>query len=559
MTDTAGQDVLQKLGMLASALSRRDLRVEHAKAGEPGWTDGSVLFVDSTSSPIEQLTTLCVQSALLSAGSLDPQILKQLQRRPRLAGRYLAIEAHRALSTIEAVLPPAICAQIDPALAARSESPSASLQLASGAIELEMPPRAFGSIRVRELLARMQGAGAIDPSRQHAPRTQGQEPLKELEDQAQQDFDDDNVASNPVGGGGGLGKLLKKLFHNVRSIKDGGSPGADAPTHWSRSGPRAGVRALPSTAQAESVEDAFGQGRGVLYPEWDVHRGAYRPDWCSVTEIAPPATGHANVEWLEGVGLRRPLSRLGLGLDRFHRRAQGDDIDIDAAIEAQLELLSGTAPHEAIYSESLRRRRDLSVLILLDVSGSVMQDSPAGRSVHEHQRSVAAELMTVLHEIGDRVSLYGFQSQGRSAVHLIPVKRFDEGLDSLVMRRLHSLIPGAYSRLGAAIRHGATLLIDHGGTARRLLLVLSDGLAYDHGYEPSYGRADARQALAEARRDGVGCLCLSVAANTDTAQLRQIFGSAAHANVPRAEQLGTLIGPLFRSALRSGEARRRIA
>ena len=66
---------------------------------------------------------------------------------------------------------------------------------------------------------------------------------------------------------------------------------------------------------------------------------------------------------------------------------------------------------------------------------------------------------------------------------------FDEGIDPSVMQRLGGLVPGAYSRLGAAIRHGAAVLSDRGGTSRRLLVVLSDGLAYDHGYEPAYGVA----------------------------------------------------------------------
>ena len=75
------------------------------------------------------------------------------------------------------------------------------------------------------------------------------------------------------------------------------------------------------------------------------------------------------------------------------------------------------------------------------------------------------------------MALYAFHSQGRSAVTLMPVKRFDDDLDAVVMRRLAGLVPGAYSRLGAAIRHGAAVLEARGGTSRRLLVVLSDGLA----------------------------------------------------------------------------------
>ena len=75
---------------------------------------------------------------------------------------------------------------------------------------------------------------------------------------------------------------------------------------------------------------------------------------------------------------------------------------------------------------------------------------------------------------------------------------------------------------------------------RRLLVVLSDGFAYDHGYEGLYGEADARRALVEARRRGVGCICLSVASEAEPAALRRVFGVA-----PRAYRAGTRRMPSF--------------
>lgn len=557
---TARTTSLPQLSILASALAGRDVVVEYAEAGVPSWTDGGVIFVDAGLEYRKQVQSLCVQCALLSAGSLQPEIVRKFVRKPELAKRYLAIEGHRALSVLGDVLPMSLLELIDTGLAARSESPAASLAIAIGKDTLPDHQDVFGIIKPRALLASQAYVGGSASEGKHVPRQQSDKPLEELSAEADQNDEDvEDAASSPVGGGGGLGKLLQKMFEMVRQIKGGGSPGAEAATHWSRSGPRAKVQALRSTMRAESVDDASGKGAGILYPEWDVHRRCYRPDWCTVQELDPPVVKHANVAFLEGYGLRKPLSRLGMGLDRFHRQAQGDDIDIDALIEAQVEAKAGATPLGAVYIESQRRRRDLSVLILLDISGSVSQSSVAGATVHEQQRAVAAALATVLHEVGDRVSLFAFSSQGRSAVHMIPVKRFDENLDSRVMSRLHSLLPGAYSRLGAAIRHGSTLLIERSGTPRRLLVVLSDGLAYDHGYEPAYGAADARQALAEARRDGVGCLCLSVGSSTDTQTLRNVFGSAAHATIPKPNQLGQAIGPLFRSALRAAEVHRRVA
>jgi nitric oxide reductase NorD protein len=155
------------------------------------------------------------------------------------------------------------------------------------------------------------------------------------------------------------------------------------------------------------------------------------------------------------------------------------------------------------------------------------------------------------------VALYGFRSQGRSAVHVFPVKRFDEGLSTLAEGRLGELRPAGFTRLGAAIRHGSSTLELHGGTGRRLLVVLSDGFAYDHGYEGSYGEADARRALSEARRRGIACLCLSIAAATDAGALRRVFGAAAHSALGTADDMAEVIAPLFRSALATAELQRR--
>jgi len=305
-----------------------------------------------------------------------------------------------------------------------------------------------------------------------------------------------------------------------------------------------------------SFED---RDQGTKYPEWDVHGGRYRKDWCTVHEVETKPKDAARFGVPDRAGLRRSLARLGLGIDRYHRQAQGDDIDIDAVIEAHVAAMAGSAPDEAVFIDSVRRRRDLSVLLLLDVSGSAAEPAARGKTVHEAQRAAAAALMLALHELGDRVALYAFHSRGRSAVSLMPVKRFGEDPGALVLQRLGSLEPGAYSRLGAAIRHGTASLRDHGGTPRQLLVVLSDGLAYDHGYEPVYGAADARRALGEARRQGVGCLCLSVGAATDGETLRRVFGSSAHAALPAPEQLSQVLGPLFRSAIRSADVRRRVA
>lgn len=565
MGEDAPGDQLRGLGMLASALAGRPVAVDQLRPGDPPWTDGQTIYLDAAAAPGVRLETVAVQASLIAAGSLDPDVVRPLVRHARLARRYLAIEGHRALVANSGLLPPVLSKLGDRRIAGRSESPVTSLQLAEGRGALEEVPPEFGVIRAAKVLAAgsrsNQQQDAADP--QYVPRSQGVAELAELDDGEVDDSDGPDLFTSPVGGGGFIGKWFKKLLSSARKTGSGGGPpGADSPTHRINTANR-GLHAASSlaTVSSEDVNDPQSQraSNGVTYPEWDVARRSYRPQWCTVQEVEPKIKASATPGIDAAIGVRRPLSRLGMGLHRRHRQAQGDDIDIDAAVEARVEVRAGSVPDEAVYLDSLRRRRDLSVLLLLDVSGSAAEPGTAGRTVHEQQRTAVANLMVALHDLGDRIALYAYYSQGRRAVSVVPVKRFDDHLDTRVMRRLNSLEPGAYSRLGAAIRHGSAVLEAGGGTSRRLLVVLSDGLAYDHGYERPYGAADARRALTEARRRGTGCVCLTIGAGTDVPSLRRVFGSTAHATVARPDQLAGVIGPLFRSALRSAEVRRRVS
>ncbi|MDG5485545.1 nitric oxide reductase activation protein NorD [Mycolicibacterium gadium] len=562
MANDDAADRLNSLGLLASALAGRPVVVAAVEPGEPSWTDGQTVFVDASAPPRENLESVAVHASLIAADSLSPDIIGALIRHPRSAKRYLAIEGHRALVANGEVLPGIFSALADPATARRSDSPESSLSIASGRDAFDDPPAEFGVIRARKVLAAGGRASAqVDhETAAHAPRRDSKEALEELDDGEVDDSDDPDLFSNPVGGGGFIGKWLKKMLSSARKTGSGGGgpPGADSPTHRTNSADR-GAYAVSSTAKA-STEDVIDiTARGVKYPEWDADRKTYRPDWCTVREVEPKVKASA-ADAIDGaIGVRRPLARLGMGLHRRHRQSQGDDIDIDAAVEARVEVRAGSVPDEAVYLDSLRRRRDLSVLLLLDVSGSTAEPGTVGRTVHQQQRAVITDLMVALHDLGDRVALYAYNSQGRNAVNMLPVKRFDDHLDARVLRRLDSLEPAAYSRLGAAIRHGSTVLEARGGTSRRLLVVVSDGLAYDHGYERAYGAADARRALTETRRRGTGCVCLTVGAGTDVEALRRVFGSTAHATIARPDQLAGIVGPLFRSAIRSAEVRRRVS
>jgi hypothetical protein len=502
---------------------------------------------------------LAVQASLVAAGSFDPDILRQLQRRIDLTRRYLAVEGHRALLANETVLPPLVCALIDHDLARSVTTAAASLASAGGHGTLRQPPRVFGEIDARRVLAFLRRQ--IDDPLGRSVDVQSKGAKSELAA-----FDDDeheegnlgDLLSSPVGGGGAIGRLLQKMLSPARH-RGGGAPGTDAPTHAATRGPghRHDGSTTSSMGERDAVADVAAASIAMTYPEWDDVHHRYRPAWCTVIESDAPADAALTLQWPNGLALRRSLSRLETGMTRCRRQPQGDDLDIDAAVEAHLDTAAGASHGDDVYLESRRRQRDLGVLVLLDVSGSAGEPGTADRSVHDHQRQAAIALTGALHDLGDRVALYAFNSRGRQAVQVLRVKGFDDHLDVQVIRRLAGLEPVAYTRLGAAIRHGSAILERRSGTPRRLLVVLSDGLAYDHGYGGRYGEADARRSLTEARRRGIGCLCLSVGTNADPETLRRVFGSAAHATMSRPADLPRVIAPLFRASVRSAERQHR--
>jgi hypothetical protein len=557
----AEDDGVARLRLPGSAIAGRAVDVAAAEPGTPGWTDGTTIYLDPTTAPDAQLRTLAVQASLLAAGSLELGIIDRLGRRPRVASRYLAVEGHRALAANEAFLPRSVLPLIDRSTVRRVDSPAASLAVALGRGEVPDVPPDFGALRPRRVTNEVEPTTSASPA-SAAPRERPPDRLPDIDHEADGDEDDaqylGQLLASPVGGGGPLGRLLRRLVSSTRGRRDGAPPGADAVTHVGRGGAIAARPVVAVRHAAPSFDEPIGDRvTGSTYPEWDVHRRRYRADWCTVIESDPPPEQLAWMPMPDGTTYRQPLARLGTGLVPCRRRPQGDDIDVDAAVEARVDALAGLPVDERCYVESLRQRRELSVQILLDVSGSANEPGPAGKPVHEHQRWVAAELTTALHDLGDRVALHAFNSQGRSSVRVMRIKGFDDNLDGRVASRLGGLVPNAYTRLGAAIRHGAAQVEERGGTSRRLLVVLSDGFAYDHGYEDRYGEADARRALGEARRRGVGCLCLSVGAGTEAAALRRVFGTAAHASVATPDQLTSLIGPLFRASLLAAETRRR--
>ncbi|MGV0716841.1 VWA domain-containing protein [Mycolicibacterium sp. XJ662] len=547
----------ERFRLLAAFAAGRSLDLAEAPVGQPAYTDGQTIFVSASRSPAEQRREVVLQAALLGAGSLDANLVKPLRGRPSLTRRYLAIEGRRALAELAQRLPVATTFDIggSPSTASAAES----LEMARGRARVGSPPEWFGVIKPARLAkpsARPGEPGTDDDLRLKIDSIKAAQPEDDDEDDDEQGEESKilKLFDNPLFNSEAVGEFLRKLLGSARSSSSS-SGGGKVPVGSVRQARSAGQQARPLPRRIHFTDDgnpgaAVGVG-GALHPEWDVYKNRYRPEWCRVIEY--PLTTRADVS---GAGvahddvLRRRLSRIGLGTKVLRRRADGDELDIEALVDLSIDLRCGYSPPEHVYVERRKVARNLGVLILVDASGSATDADPQGLAVHDHQRRAAATLAATLEDLGDRVAVYGFRSEGRHAVHLPAIKTFDQRFNALSRARLNQLQPSNYTRLGSAIRGAGEILKAESGTPNRLLLVLSDGYPYDPGYEGRYAEADAHKSLEELRLDGVACLCLSLSTTTGAEALERVFGSASHARAARLNDLSPQMDSLFLSALR---------
>ncbi|UCE88499.1 MAG: hypothetical protein JSW10_09125, partial [Pseudomonadota bacterium] len=252
---------------------------------------------------------------------------------------------------------------------------------------------------------------------------------------------------------------------------------------------------------------------GVLYPEWNCRRGEYRDDWCRVHEQVPDAArGKRIPPELRALAnrVRRRFEALRMQ-ERWRRHlSDGEEVDIEAFIDALCERRGCGQSTDRLYRHRLRLDRDLSVAVLLDVSNSTHGWVGASRiiDIAQHAMVVLAE---ALDELQDDFALYAFSSLGRAFVDCWRIKGFHENYNAAVGERVLGLTPHGSTRMGAAVRHvGAAL--ERRRSRHRLLLVLTDGRPYDPAdrYLGRYALEDTRRALMDLHARGVAAFGLTI-------------------------------------------------
>jgi len=287
--------------------------------------------------------------------------------------------------------------------------------------------------------------------------------------------------------------------------------------------------------------------KSFYYDEWDYHIQDYRRRWCRLMEIhdsdedgayyQDSVQHHAALQ----KQVRRQLSRLKPELlVKVRGVRDGEEMDLEKAIEAVIDRRAGQTPSEHIYVERHRQGRDVAALFLIDLSASTddrlpdpnaptpppevyhdfdwsdepLPAPPEGEKIIDLEKHAVIQMTQALEALGDHYAVSGFSGYGRDQVEYTVCKRFTDSLDATVKAKIGGLKACRSTRMGPAIRHAARQLCQ---TEARIkaLIIISDGYPQDHDYgqdrnDRQYGIHDTMKALTEAKQQGVQSFCLTV-------------------------------------------------
>lgn len=286
--------------------------------------------------------------------------------------------------------------------------------------------------------------------------------------------------------------------------------------------------------------------------EWDYISGRELSDWTTIYEFecrkAPAAIldrvldEYADVERRITKLIRS--ARVGRA-SRLRRQAEGERLDLEACIRAAVELRSGLTPDQRVYETSELRFRDLSVLLLLDISESTKdQIKGTTRNVLMVERAATALLAHALGGLGDPFALHAFCSNGRDQVRYYRIKEFGQPYGNEARSRLAGLRAGLSTRIGAALRQAKAEIIPQ-ETHRKLILVVTDGEPSDIDVaDRTYLVEDARKAVQGLAHDGINVFCVGLGAGGES-YLPRIFGRRNFLQIDNVEALPEKLPMLY--------------
>lgn len=290
------------------------------------------------------------------------------------------------------------------------------------------------------------------------------------------------------------------------------------------------------------------------YHEWDYQIQLHRPDWVTVYERRQSKGDPEVIDKI--LTKHRPIAHrikqiIDLlspeGVQRVRNMEDGDEVDINAAVDAMISIRMGEQPNPRITMRNVLKNRDLSVVVLLDLSEST--NEPIGGSeqtVLELTREASSLVATAINGIGDPFAIHGFASDGRHDVQYYRFKDFNQHYDDDAKARLAGMTGGLSTRMGAAMRHAGHHLLKQ-PERRKLLLIVTDGEPADiDERDPQHLRHDTKKAVEELYSKGVLSYCLTLDPHADN-YVKRIFGANNYTIVDNVDKLPEQLPVLFAS------------
>ncbi len=281
-----------------------------------------------------------------------------------------------------------------------------------------------------------------------------------------------------------------------------------------------------NTSISESAE-IDSKGFHLTYDEWDFEKRKYKDHFC---KVYPKTQQKTDANYYQStilrnnstlLNLRKILTNLNNKMQQQKRQTQGEEFDIDAITDLYVDVHSKKTPSDKIYLSNRKKEKDLSILLLLDISLS--SDSyAAGNRVIDVEKQVSILFGEILNEFNIDFSIDSFYSKTRNFSTYLTVKDFDENW-AITKNKVGAIEPSGYTRIGAALRHAGARL-DTRKTKNKWIILISDGKPNDYDkYEGKYGINDVKQALRELNQRDINSYALAIEAQAKY-YLPQMFG-----------------------------------
>lgn len=314
-----------------------------------------------------------------------------------------------------------------------------------------------------------------------------------------------------------------------------------------------GISSIPYASDRESdlgeigldTEEYTQLDNTIRYREWDYLRQRYREGYCLLNEHdVPPVDDRFVEKTLEKYsGLLKSIKKTFeavLGESKLLRKqSQGDDIDLDALVEAQADFASGREMSDNVYTRYRNRERSIAVMFMVDMSGSTHG------WINDAERESLILLCEALETLGDRYAIYGFSGRTNKRCETYRIKRFDEAYSSAVRQRISGIRAKGFTRMGVAIRHlGHLLNLTRART--KILITLSDGRPEDYdAYRGRYAVEDTRHALLELRHEGIHSFCITIDKEAQD-YLPHMYGAANYTVIHEVKKLPLKVADIYR-------------